>query len=97
MPPAPCPCPPIPPVPPIPPISHVQTCPPNFLNLFENSCYYFANIQRSWKDSESACRSMNAYLLIIESRAEAKAIQQQLQLITLPHQGKWKLTIFTIL
>uniref|UniRef100_A0A8C5ZMP1 C-type lectin domain-containing protein n=1 Tax=Marmota marmota marmota TaxID=9994 RepID=A0A8C5ZMP1_MARMA len=48
----------------------VWSCCPKNWKSFSSSCYFISSKQRSWKDSQENCSTMEAHLVVINSKEE---------------------------
>ncbi|XP_017522527.1 asialoglycoprotein receptor 1-like isoform X3 [Manis javanica] len=52
-------------------------CPTNWLE-YQGTCYWFSDSEKNWFDAEKYCQLENAYLVVVNSRAEQNFIRDHL-------------------
>ncbi|KAM4887909.1 CD209 antigen-like protein C isoform 2-T2 [Thomomys bottae] len=65
--------------------------------FFQGNCYFYSETQRNWNDSVTACKDMEAQLVVIKSDEEQRFLQETskakgqtwMGLSDLKHEGRW--------
>ena len=56
---------------------------------FANSCYKFVETGKTWAANQDSCKENGGDLVSMETEAEWKFINEEIQQITIPGQNEW--------